>query len=527
MGRYFGAGLALVLLAAVACGRKENVPEPVPEPLLRSVTVLQDSVVLSDDGSIELSFTVKDPDFVFTELLLQTDAGAAPEEFSLLRFTRAAEAGSYTAVLQDAGRRKKYKRQVCLAIPQRNAETGVESFVSSAFFKVSSERQGPETGLSVVFVDTENGQEILSKEDYVPATIRIFGEGEYESLPSSACSIRGRGNTTWWWPKKPYLVKLEQKASVLGMPKHKRWVLLANFMDRTLMRNLVSMKVASMTGLDWTPRCVPVELVLNGKHQGAYLLVEQVRVDKDRVPVSEKDGFLLECDFHYDNEIQWTDPHGHNGQWGDGIPFGIKNPDPDDITEEQINYIRQYITETAEVLYGEDFAHPETGYARYLDVDSFVDYWLVFEVMCNHELGNPGSVYLHMDRGGKLIAGPCWDFDWGILSFHTSPGEYDLVNAKAFWYERLFRDPAFKEKVKARFQELLPRLQTIPAYMDECEALLTESARLNFQMWNPADDRSQNGGNIINGDENLSFHNAVKRLKDNYNTHLKVMARKL
>ena len=63
--------------------------------------------------------------------------------------------------------------------------------------------------------------------------------------------------------------------------------------------------------------------------------------------------------------------------------------------------------------------------------------------------------------------------------------------------------------------------------MDECEALLTESARLNFQMWNPADDRSQNGGNIINGDENLSFHNAVKRLKDNYNTHLKVMARKL
>ena len=174
MGRYFGAGLALVLLAAVACGRKENVPEPVPEPLLRSVTVMQDSVVLSDDGSIELSFTVKDPDFVFTELLLQTDAGAAPEEFSLLRFSRAAEAGSYTAVLQDAGRRKKYKRQVCLAIPQRNAETGVESFVSSAFFKVSSERQGPETGLSVVFVDTENGQEILSKEDYVSATIRIF-----------------------------------------------------------------------------------------------------------------------------------------------------------------------------------------------------------------------------------------------------------------------------------------------------------------------------------------------------------------
>ena len=532
-------GLLLLVLAA-ACGKKEIVPGPpdAAEARLRSIDVKQSSLVLPEGGSVQLSFSVKDPDFVFSELLLQTGSGAAPEEFFLQDFGPAAETGGYTATLRDAGLGKSYERQVCLSIVQRHPETGTESFVSSAFFKVASEVQGLDTGLPLVYVDTGDGQDILSKTDYKDASLSIVGRGGYPGLQSVACSIRGRGNTTWTWPKKPYLIKLEQKESVLGLSKHKRWVLLANFMDRTLMRNLVSMKVSSLTALDWTPNCVPVELVLNGKHQGSYLLIEQVRVDKNRVPVTEMTpedndgealtgGYLLELDFHYDNEIQWTDPNGHNHQWGSGVPFGIKYPDPDEITPAQVSYIKSYVSAAANTLYGPAFADPENGYAKYLDVDSFVDYWLVFEVMCNHELGNPGSVYLHKDRGGKLTAGPCWDFDWGVLSFYTSPGEYALVNEKAIWYERLFQDPAFRARVRARFQELLPQLETIPAYMDACEALLAESARLNFQLWNPADDRSQNGGNIINGDENLSFHAAVARLKDNYRRHLQVIGERL
>ena len=322
------------------------------------------------------------------------------------------------------------------------------------------------------------------------------------------------------------------------MNKHKRWVLLANFMDRSLMRNLVSMKVASLTSLAWTPGCVPVEVVLNGKHQGSYLLIEQVRVDKHRVNITEMKpednagealtgGYLLELDFHYDNEFQWTDPRGHCDGMSRGIPFAVKSPDPEEITLSQKNYIKNYIAEVASTIYGENFADPENGYAKYLDVDSFVDYWIVYEVMCNHELRNPGSVFFHKDRGGKLTAGPCWDFDWGILSFYTSAGETRLVNGKAIWYERLFQDPVFAEKVKTRFYELLPQLETIPDYMDECEALLTESAKLNFKLWNPADDRSQNGGNIINGDENLTFHEAVERLKYNYKKHLQVIQAQL
>ena len=548
----FFAHLSLVaaLFGAVAC--HEDRIEPEPEPRLNSVTISTAKLTLPAEGSVEIPFRVEDPGYVFNysaddpkcQVQLKGKDGKTPAEFRISRITPGAEPGLYTAVLTDLGVSTDYVKEVRLLVENTYYLSSV-TYMPSQYFEVRSEGAGQmkplKTGLPVVYVDTKNGWAVISKTTFVPGTIRIQGEGVYEGLEEVNCEIRGRGNTTWEWPKKPYLVKLEEKQKVFGMHKHKRWVLLANFMDRTLMRNLVSMKVASMTNLDWTPGCVPVELVLNGQHKGSYLLIEQVRVDNHRVNVTEmtKDdnageavtgGYLLELDFHYDNEVQWGDPHGGCVQWGrnGGIPFGVKYPDSDDITPQQLAYIKKYVSDTAEAIYGDDFADPEKGYAKYIDVDSFIDYWIVFEVMGNHELGNPGSVFMHKDRGGKLVAGPCWDFDWGVLSYNTSSqARTGLVNGEAIWYARLFQDPAFKAKVKARFQELLPELKKIPDYMDECEKLLTESAKLNFAMWNPADDASMNGWQIINGDENMTFHNAIARLKSNYKERLQVIPNNL
>ena len=540
---------ALLAILAGACSKPEDQPEE-EAAVLRAITPAVDGLILPPGENVELPFTVLDADFEFDyavsspnfQVRLIEPGGKVPEEFVIKEVQSSGE-GSYIAIVTDAGTGLHYEKNACIAIILKTERTGSESIVRSPEITFKSKDAPPGTvytGLPVVYVDTEGGVAITSKEDYVQANLSIMGEGGYEGLETVTCSIRGRGNTTWYWPKKPYLVKLDKKESILGLPKHKRWILLANFMDRTLMRNLVSMKVASMTSLDWTPRCVPVELVLNGRHQGSYLLIEQVKVDKQRVPVTEMTkednsgeeltgGYLLELDFHYDNEVQWVDPHGGNAQWGafGGVPFGIKYPDPEDITQTQVNYIKQYVFNAAEALYGDSFTDPEKGYAKYLDVDSFIDYWLVFEVMCNHELGNPGSVYFHKDRNGKLVAGPCWDFDWGILSFYTSGGDKDLVNDKAIWYARLFQDPAFEARVKARFEELLPKLETIPDYIDQCEALLKASAGLNFNMWNPAEDASMNNGHIINGDENMSFHDAVLRLKSNYLKHLQIIGKRL
>ncbi len=525
--------LVLGFLALAACKPAEPEPAPEPEVYLKAVVVAETNVILPEGGSKTLSFSVVDPGFSFEynlnssrcQIELICTDGSKPAEFSLVKVERGAEEGAYQATLKDNGTAKIYQQDVFLSILDGDYRK------NSLSIRVRSEAEDPNagkiiTGLPIVYVNTQNGVSIQSKENFVPATVSIAGTETLEGLEEVSCSIRGRGNTTWSWPKKPYLLKLDEKAKIFGMHKHKRWVLLANFMDRTLMRNLVSMKVSSMTSLAWTPGCQPVELVLNGRHMGSYLLIEQVRVDNHRVDIGEE-GYLLELDFHYDNDFQWMDKHGKCVQFKDGIPFAVKYPEPEDLTPAQKDYIKGYISEVAGAIYGPDFKDPEKGYAKYLDVDSFIDYWIVFEVMCNHELGNPGSVFMHKDKDGKLTAGPCWDFDWGILSFYTSGGNYGLVNGKAIWYARLFEDPDFKARVRARFDELLPQLETIPDYMDECKQLLTESAKLNFAMWNPAGDANMNGGQIINGDERLTFEQAVERLKGNYRTHLQIIKNNL
>ena len=511
-----------LLVPAVSCVDK-------PEYELRSVRVDADVLEIPVSGSVSLPFRVDEADYAFdpakdVELYLGKGPFVASTDFFLERVERDSVAGLYRAVISDRGVRDDYYEEVTLGV--RKPDGGM---MLSGLFHCQGEYGGPlgpvkKTGLPILYVNTQYGAPIVSKEDYVHASLTL----EEDGVPSDTltCNIRGRGNTTWYWSKKPYLLKMDAKTSFFGLPAHKRWILLANFMDKTLMRNLIAMRVSSMTSLDWTPHCHSVELVLNGKHQGTYVLIEQVRVDKNRVNI--KDGYLLESDFHYDNEVQWTDPHGRCVQFASGIPFAVKDPDSDEITADQIQEAKDLVYQTAEAIYGPDFRDPEKGYAAYIDVASFIDYWIVFEVMGNHELGNPGSVYYSWSRGGKLKAGPCWDFDWGVLSYNANPvAQTGLVNGKACWYARLMEDPAFKTRLKARFEELLPQLQTIPGYIDELEKQLSKSAVLNFQMWNPSEDAWTNGGKIINGDENIPFQDAVARLRSIYEERLKVIQEKL
>ena len=390
----------------------------------------------------------------------------------------------------------------------------------------------PDTGLPVVYINTEGRLPIESKSVSRKAGISIRGAGGYANCEAADCTVRGRGNTSWKWPKKPCRIDFPDRTSLLGMPAARHWVLLANYPDRTLMRNLVAMKVSSMTSLAWTPRCVPVELVMNGKHEGSYLLMEKVEVDRNRVNVSGEGSCLLELDFRRDGKLQWEDPHGSSsnamGVPFPGIPFAVKYPSPDELGADGEAAVKKYVSDVAEALYSDGFADSQTGYAQWLDVDSFVDYWLVFELLGNPELANPASVFFHRDGGGKLAAGPCWDFDCCLRAFGTSVQEITgYLNRHAIWYARLFQDPAFERKVRERFRELLPQLETVPDYIEQCRQLLAESAKLNFAMWNPGGDRWQNKGLLINGDENLGFDEAVTRLRQVYTSRLEMLKNNL
>lgn len=400
---------------------------------------------------------------------------------------------------------------------QKSGES-VQDFADEVIYVVGSKefRVGLTnfTGLPVISIYTDDRGPVTSKEDWKSATLSINGMGQFDDLQDAVVNIRGRGNTTWGWDKKPYALKFEKKTSVLGMPKHKRWVLLANAMDRTMIRNRVAFKVAQQTSLAWTPRNEFAEIFLNGKHLGCYLVAEHIKVDENRVNITELSpednegealtgGYLFELDFHFDNEWQWRTPRN--------IPFAIKSPDEEDLTPEQFQWAQEYINSLEGLLYSEDYLSPERGYANYIDRQSFIDYWLVFEVCLNHEIGNPGSVYMYKDRGGKLHAGPIWDFDWGTFSYNVSTSAKGKIYLTGvLWYGRLFRDAEFKALAKERWAEIYPRLQNLLGFIDEQEEYLALSAQRNFALWNPA----TTGG--VNGDETLSFTEAVARMRSIY-----------
>lgn len=389
------------------------------------------------------------------------------------------------------------------------------------------------TGLPVVYIDTEDGKALESRDEWKDATIRIEYDGSSGGMEATPIKVRGHGNSTWGWPKKPYAIKFKDGTPVLGMPEGKRWLLIANFMDRTLMRNAIAYDCGQATSLDWTPHYRFCEVVFNGRHQGNYMLTEQVRVAKNRVDLSEN-GYLMELDFHFDNKNQWFSTHDlpiddknvetpQMFQWimrysYHGIPYAVKYPEPDDITPDQLTWIKNYIGEIEKAIYAPySIGYPLKEYENYIDLQSFVDYWLVFEMMDSRELANPGSVFMHMEVGGKMKAGPLWDFDWGSLSYFANPeAKGNLFCTQAIWYSRLCQDPDFRAMAKSRWAELRPKFLAIGDNFDKYEKSLAKSAKLNFMMWDPRLDVFVNGGFFINGDEGLTFTAAVARAKAIY-----------
>ena len=359
--------------------------------------------------------------------------------------------------------------------------------------------------LAKVYVNTPNGVAITSKEIWTEGCEIVVVDADGVETINSTTSFRGRGNTTWGYPKKPYAIKLDSKSQVLGMPKHKRWVLLANWMDRTLLRNAVTFEMARQI-MDWAPRGEFVEFYLNGTHQGNYYLCEQIKIDKNRINISEFEddaidgesgGYLLEFDTNYQAEINYFMSSNY------GYPVTIKDPDEEIITSWQhplYTYIKDYIADTEYALKSGDF---ETVFSK-IDYSTFVDYFLIQEISGNGECRHPKSSYMYKDGGGKICAGPVWDFDWGTYSV----GDKGFINNQAIWYKELFKSAEFKAALKARWAEVKHVFENIDAFIDEKAELIRATEAVNHEMW-PIDSRH----NYPNGDELIDFDSAVDRLK--------------
>lgn len=341
--------------------------------------------------------------------------------------------------------------------------------------------------LPLLRITTEGRAPIVSKEEYVDARMRIRRVGKRHRL-SAPLEIRGRGNSTWPKPKKPYNIKLEDDARLLGMPEGKKWSLLANWFDPSAIRNSTAFHLGRRAGLAWTPASRFVEVELNGRYDGLYLITESVDVAKNRVDIEEMSpadrrppaltgGYLIELDRWSANDTNY----GFVSSLGDEIT--VKSPEPDagdGITEADLApmlaYIRDYVNTFEASL--------RTGqYGRYIDTRSFIDWFLVQELVGNKD-GPYSSGDFYKPRSQKLFAGPLWDLDRTIGSKLgvTNPRGW-WMRTRSPWFSRLFQSAAFVRLTRDEWSRVAPRFAGAVTYMRDLDRHIRKARAQDLRRW--------------------------------------------
>ncbi len=257
--------------------------------------------------------------------------------------------------------------------------------------------------------------------------------------------IRGRGNSTWGHPKKPYQLKFKTQTKVLGIPKDRKWIFLAEHSDKTLLRNKIAFEMGYLSNLDWTPKSEYAEVFLNNEYNGTYNISQKVEESNQRVVLGDN-GYLLEIDQLH--RLDSDDVYFYTNEF----LICIKEPEVAENSSE-FDYINNLIINFEANLFSSQFANPTTGYASFIDVDSFVDWYLINEITKNVDARWYSSIFLNVIPGEKIKMGPLWDFDLAFGNVDYADSQYwdGFWIKQNPWYGRLFEDPVFVEKVKERF----------------------------------------------------------------------------
>ncbi len=345
------------------------------------------------------------------------------------------------------------------------------------------------TNLPVVTIHIKDNIEPQDKVNQLESFVSIVSNNGAQLLTDSALT-RLRGNASMSFPKKPYRIKFSSKHNVLGAPaKAKKWTLINNYGDKTLMRNQLAFELSRRLGMPYTPFCTYVDVLMNGEYKGTYQLCDQIEVQKQRVNITEMTpednsgealtgGYLIEADAYAGDETSmfWS-------QKGTGVT--IKSPEEDVITPEQNAYIENA------------YNFMEADWKQSLDPVTFLKHFLVGEVSGNTD--TYWSVYFYKHRGNDTIyTGPVWDFD---LAFDNDQRIYP-VNSKSDYiyrsggsttgYMKTFTDQlvikdaesrALLKSLWAKVREEGLTEDNFVAYIDEQAELLMQSQKLNFMRW--------------------------------------------
>ena len=404
--------------------------------------------------------------------------------------------------------------------------------------------------LPVIYINTENGAVIGDKENYITSEFIIQGNETYNSetttLYNGTAGVRGRGNSTWSLPKKPYKVKLDKGTDLFGFGKSKHWVLLANYYDTSFIRNKLAYDLSGDMGIPYM-QSVLADVVLNGVYVGNYQLCEQVRSEEGRVDVTDwedvaadaakaivkaesltdedqdaleeqmtenltwitsdkvdyagstytiseyyqipdiEGGYILELDTYMDEvSIFYTDKNQ---------PMMFKEPEYANTNEDMMNYVRTYIQAFEDAVYADDYKTEYNGevmhYSDFFDMDSLVDYWIVQEIFFNID-SMKNSTYMYKQHGEKFKMGPVWDMDCSSGASPVSDLPVNQWQTLYFsaaaqenqWYKELVKDPYFLREVYNRYWEIRDTyIQNMLDSIDTLSAEIKESAEASLDLW--------------------------------------------
>jgi len=372
-----------------------------------------------------------------------------------------------------------------------------------------------DNGLPVIMINVENNRAVNSKSLVLSAEMTIldsrtnpYGIGLY----SGGISIKGRGNSSMGMPKKNYNIEIESKAMMLDMAAAKKWTLTANYSDKSLMRNYIAHELYRDMGAAFSPKFRFVDLILNGDYAGTYCIGERIKVAKGRLDLpkikvdetvkTNKKGVTEiipptsgdDLNGSYILEVSSTDKYSKDDiifetkkiNWVTGNYFAIKQPGKKNMSEDAYNYISKYINEAEDALFGENFTDPDNGYRKYMDVSTFIDWYIVNELFKQVDSNFQSGVYLYKPRDGKLCMGPIWDFDLGAgnANYAGCDNPEGWYARKSAWFTRLFEDGRFAAEFRTRWNEVKADLlgKTFDR-IDETAKLLEKSQQMNFAKW--------------------------------------------
>jgi hypothetical protein len=410
-----------------------------------------------------------------------------------------------------------------LAIQGLNANNQSSDFLITAELLASDNLYGDFTSskLPIVFFNT-NGQSIPN-EPKIDAEMKVIYNGlEKINHPGDAAEYDGKigieigGRFSASFPQQPYGIETRDDAgnnlnvSLIGMPPENDWQIISNYNEKSLVRTILAFDLFREMG-HYAPRAKLCEVFVNSSYRGIYVFSEKIKRDKNRVDIAElrpvenagdslTGGYIVKIDY-YNSSNSWRSNYTPLGHPEQRVYFVYYYPKPDEITNEQKSYIQSFIDATEGALYGNRFDDPLLGYRNYMDVSSFIDYFILSEVSRNVD-GYKKSRYFYKDKdskGGLLYAGPVWDFDWawkniGESIFSATDGsgwsyktnDYNPDIFPPGWYRRLLQDGYFTNKLIARYQELRTNildLNTIYAYIDSVRAYVDEAQERHFALW--------------------------------------------